>query len=67
MLLSVYMPHNGRDVDDYIEALETVRDTLTEGRKAGATDFLAETLTLSLDWTTRAGGGEDVITYEKKI
>ena len=39
MLLSVYMPHSGRDEDDYIEALETVRATLTEGRKASAVDF----------------------------
>ena len=35
MLLSV-MRHSGRDRLDYIEALETVRVTLTEGRKAGA-------------------------------
>ena len=27
-----YMPHSGRDDEDYIEALETVRATLTEGR-----------------------------------
>ena len=33
------MPHSGRDEEDYIEALETVRATLTEGRKAGAIDF----------------------------
>ena len=39
MLLSVYMPHSGRDEEDYIEALETVRATLTEGRKAGAVDL----------------------------
>ena len=39
MLLSVYMPHSGRDEEDYIEALETVRATLTEGKKAGTVDF----------------------------
>ena len=39
MKRSVNMPHSGRDEEDFIEALETVRATLTEGRKAGATDF----------------------------
>ena len=39
MLLSVYLPHSGRDEKDYIEALETVRCTLTEERKAAAVDF----------------------------
>ena len=39
MLLSIYIPHSGRDEEDYIEALETVRAALTEGRKAGAVDF----------------------------
>ena len=39
MLLSVYMPHSGRDEEDYIEALETVRNIMTEGRRAGAVDF----------------------------
>ena len=39
MLLSVCMPHSGRDEEDYIEALETVRATLTEWKKAGAADF----------------------------
>ena len=39
MLLSVFMPHSGRDEGDYIEALDMVRATLTEGRKAGAVDF----------------------------
>ena len=29
----------GRDEEDYIEALETVRATLTEEKKAGAADF----------------------------
>ena len=41
MLLSVYMPHSCRDEGDYIEALDTVRATLTEGKKqAGAVDFI---------------------------
>ena len=39
MLLSPKMPHGGRDEQDYIEALETVRVNLTEGKKAGAVDF----------------------------
>ena len=39
MLLPVFMPHSGRDEEDDIEALETVRASLTEGRKAGAVDF----------------------------
>ena len=39
LLLSVSMPHSGRDEEDYIEALETVRATLTEGRETEATDF----------------------------
>ena len=39
MLLSVYMPHSGRDEEDHIEALESVRATLTEGKRAGAFDF----------------------------
>ena len=33
MLLSVYMPHSGRDEVDYIEALESVRRTLMEGKR----------------------------------
>ena len=39
MLLSVKMRYCGRDEEDNIEALGTVRATLTEGRKAGAIDF----------------------------
>ena len=39
MWLSVYMPHSCRDEVGYIEALDTVRATLTEGKKAGAVDF----------------------------
>ena len=39
MLLLVCMLHSGRDEEDYIEALVTVRSTLTESRKAGAVDF----------------------------
>ena len=38
MWLSVYMPHSCRDGKDYIEALDTVSATLTEGKKAGADD-----------------------------
>ena len=33
------MLHSGRNEEDYIEALETVRATLTEGKNAGAVDF----------------------------
>ena len=40
MLLSVYMPHSGRDEVDYIEALGAVRATLVEGKRMGAVDFL---------------------------
>ena len=39
MLLSVYMPHSGCDEVYYIEALESVKVTLTEGKGAGAVDF----------------------------
>ena len=63
LLLSVYMPHSGRDEEDYIEALETVRATLTEGKTAGAVDFLfAVTSILNLGYR---GGGEDTIAHEK--
>ena len=33
------MPQSGRDEEDHIEALETVRDVMTEGRSAEAVDF----------------------------
>ena len=33
------MPHSGRDEEDYIEALETVRAVPTEEKKADAVDF----------------------------
>ena len=39
MLLSVYMPHSGREEMDYIDALEAVRATLVEGKRMGAVDF----------------------------
>ena len=80
MLLSFYMPHSGRDEEDYIETLETVRNIMTKGRMAGAVDFLSvaiSTLRLGLAMLTRLqeldsiecmrceGGGEDVITCEK--
>ena len=42
MLLSANMPHNGCDEEDYIEALETVRATLTEEKKASAVDFFID-------------------------
>ena len=32
MLLSVFMPHSGRDEVDHIEALESVRAALSEER-----------------------------------
>ena len=48
MLLSVYMPHSGLDEEDYIEALEVVRTTLVEGKKAGAVDICT-------DWTVSNG------------
>ena len=38
MWLSVFMPHSCRDEVGYIEALDTVRATLTEAKKAGAVD-----------------------------
>ena len=38
-MLSVKMPHSDRDEEDYIEALETVRATLIEEKRAGAVDF----------------------------
>ena len=38
MLLSVCSPCSGRD-EDYIEALETLRAILTEGKKEGAVAF----------------------------
>ena len=39
MLLSVEMPHSGRDEEEYIEALETVGNIVTEGGMAEAVDF----------------------------
>ena len=33
------MSHSGYDEVDYIEALDSVRATLTEGKRAGAVDF----------------------------
>ena len=39
MLFSENVPHSGRDEEDHIDALEMVRATLIEGRKAGAVDF----------------------------
>ena len=36
---TAYIPHGGRDEEDYIEARETVRNIMNEGRRAGAVDF----------------------------
>ena len=49
MLLSVRMPHSGRDEEDYIEAV--ARTTLTEGKKAGAGDFF-----IGCDFGLECGG-----------
>ena len=45
MLLSVYMPHSGRDEVDFIEALESVRATLMEGKRMGTVDFFSSAAT----------------------
>ena len=39
MLVSVCVPRSDRDEEDCVEALETARTTLIEGRKAGAVHF----------------------------
>ena len=39
MLRSVCIPHTGRGEVDHIEALESVRATLMEGKRMGAVDF----------------------------
>ena len=39
MLLSVCMPHSGYDEVDHLEAVESVRAILTEGKREGAVDF----------------------------
>ena len=39
MLLSVIMPHSGREEMVYMEALESVRVTLREGKSIGTIDF----------------------------
>ena len=53
MLLSVYMPHSGYDEVDYIEALESVRATLTAERREGAVDFsIGGDLNIELSWTS---------------
>ena len=39
MWLSVCMPHSDREEMDYIEVLESVRVTLTEGKRESAVDF----------------------------
>ena len=72
MLLSVYMPHSGRDEEDYIEALETVRTISCDSNielKLGNADEDLQGLD-SIKWYGMygpecKGGGEDVITFEK--
>ena len=39
MLLSVCMPHSGRDEEDYIEPLGAAKNITAEGEKTGAVDF----------------------------
>ena len=39
MLLSVHVPHSDPNEEDNIEAMETVRATLIEGKEAGAVDL----------------------------
>ena len=39
MLLSVNLPHRGRNDVDFIEALEGVRATFVEGKRMGAVEF----------------------------
>ena len=48
MLFSVFMPRSGRDEVEYIEALELVRATLTEGKRMGAVVFFSSAVE---DWT----------------
>ena len=42
MLFSIWKPHSCRDEEDHIEALEMVRNIMTEGRIAGAVIFCIE-------------------------
>ena len=49
VLLSVYMAHSGYDEADSIEALESVRAAVTEGKRKGAVDsFIGGDLNLEL-------------------
>ena len=64
------MPLSGRDEEDYIEAVETVRATLIEGRRAGAVVFFIHQGLDSIKWYAMygpecRGGGEDTIGIEK--
>ena len=64
MLLSVQMPHSGRDEEDYIQAVETVRATLIEGTRAAAVDFFSggdRNIGLGLDNTDGEDEGLDTI------
>ena len=88
MILSVYMPHSGRDEEEHITTLEAVRDIMGEGKNMGAVDFfIGGDINIELklepdhedlqgldgiDWygiygPKCLGGGEDVITSEKKM
>ena len=88
MILSVYMPHSGRDEEEYIATLEAVRDIMGEGKNMGAVEFfIGGDINIELklepdhedlqgldgiDWygiygPECLGGGEDVITHEKKM
>ena len=64
MLLSGKMPHSGRD-EDYIEAVEAVRATLTEWKRASAVDFIGGDLNieLTLDNTDGEHHGLDSIEW----
>ena len=45
---SVYVPHSGRDEVDYIEALESVRATLMDGKRMGRGFFIGGDLNIEL-------------------
>ena len=39
MILSVYLPHGGYDVENYVTVLEDIRVIMEESRAFGAKDF----------------------------